>query len=643
MLTAMQRIAVRADNSEKEKKVKILFTHDIHSHLDAYKSENEAGDTVMIGGLAKLSTLIQEKSQENEATFLLDGGDFSMGTLYQTVYETEAAELTMLGKLGFDATTFGNHEFDYRSEGVANMFASALENAEEDETLQLPAFLIANIDWTKNTTDENMLIKEALDAYGSTPYLIIERGGVRIGIYGVLGEDAAECAPESGLVFDSIVDTSKEMVKQLQQEGVDMIVCLSHSGTSDNPKQSEDEILAKEVPEIDVIISAHTHTELDDYIQVGDTYIVSAACYAQFLGEVDLVQRENGRWNVERYVLNPVDESVKADDAILKELEVYKQMVNEIYLGQFGYTFDQVIAENDIEFTQMAELGTVLREETLGSVIADSYVYAVSKVEGENYEPVTMTVSPYGCIRDTLQKGELTVSDVFNVSALGIGIDRIPGYPLVSVYLTGKELKTVAEIDVSVSGLMPAAQLYASGVHWEYNSNRLILNRVTDVWIQDDLAAANSQRVELEDDKLYRVVADLYSAQMLGAVENTSMGILKIAPKDKNGNVIDNFEQYLVYDENGSELKAWYALAMYLESFEKNEDGISQIPVRYGALEGRKTDTDSHNFIDLVKRPNHIALAIYGVVLVIITVIVLIMLAIRKNCKRKKQRRENNI
>ena len=215
-------------DSDGEQKVKILFTHDMHSHLDAYKSE----ESVMIGGLAKMKTLIDEKKAENPATFLVDGGDFSMGTLYQTIYETDATELTMLGRLGYDVTTFGNHEFDYRSEGVSNMFHAALKNAEEDSSLQLPAFVCANIDWAKNTSEDNERIHQALEDYGSTPYVIVEHGGVRIGVYGVLGEDAEDCAPESGLTFESIVDTSKEMVDQLEKEDVDMIVCLSHSGTS---------------------------------------------------------------------------------------------------------------------------------------------------------------------------------------------------------------------------------------------------------------------------------------------------------------------------------------------------------------------------------------------------------------------------
>lgn len=630
MICVMCVSSVVAKEAKTEEGVTILFTHDMHSHLDSYKMESKKGkDVVMVGGLAKMKTLIDEKRKDNPTTFLLDGGDFSMGTLYQTIYETEASELLTMGKMGYDATTFGNHEFDYRSTGVANMFRAAVKHAEEDTDVTLPAFVSANIDWNKNTSKENKEVRDALEEYGSTPYTVIEHGGVRIGVYGVLGEDAAECAPESGLVFEDIVETSKEMVKKLQKENVDMIVCLSHSGTFDNPKNSEDEILAKEVPEIDVIVSGHTHTKLDEYIQIGDTYVVSSGSDARYLGELELTQKEDGRWEIDAYKLNDLDDKVEEDKEITEELAVYKNLINEQYLSHFDYTFDQVLAENKVAFTQKEKFAEEVKEDPLGSIIADSYVYAVQQAEGNHSVPVAAAIAPSGTIRETLQKGKLTVSDAFNVCSLGIGADRIPGYPLVSVYLTGKELKTAAEIDVSVSPIMTTAQLYPSGMHWTYNSNRMMLNRVTDVELVPDIDQTDSYDAyygkELEDDKLYRVVAGLYSAQMLGAVEDTSMGLLKVTPKDENGNKIEDFETCIIHNQDGEEVKEWYALASYLESFDKNDEGISEVPVRYADVEGRKTDTDSKNIIELVKKPNKFFAIICGVILLAVVLLILIV------------------
>ena len=632
---------VKESDRTDGKEVQILFTHDMHSHLDSYKAVKN-GEQVVIGGFAKLKTMVDEKRAGHGATFLVDGGDFSMGTLYQTIYETNAPALTLMGKLGYDATTFGNHEFDYRSQGLANMLHAAVEQSKKDPDLKLPALLSANIDWEKNTSDDNRLVKEAMEAYGSTPYTIIERDGVRVGIFGILGEDADACAPESGLEFEDIIETSKKVVEALKKEQVDLILCLSHSGTMEDEKKSEDELLAKEVPEIDVIISGHTHTVLDQPIQCNDTYVVSAGSYCENLGELHLRQKEDGRWQMDTYVLNPLDASVKDDTEITKQLAVYKQLVNETYLSRFGYTFDQVLAKNTVEFTQMDTFALEHKEDPLGSIISDSYIYAVQQAEGADYEKVYVTFSPSGSIRDTFQKGAVTVSDAFNVSSLGIGADRIPGYPLVSVYLTGKELKTAAEIDVSISPkIMPAAQLYPSGLHWTYNPNRMLLNRITDVeFVIDVPYTEGKEREVVEDDKLYRVVAGLYSAQMLGAIEDSSKGLLKITPKDKNGNVIEDFEKYIIRDENGSEIKEWYALASYLESFEPDQDGTSMIPAHYEAPEGRKEKIDSCNIIELLKKPNKFAFMVYGAIGVLVVIIVVIVRVIRKRRKRKKLKKQ---
>lgn len=608
--------------------VRVLFTHDLHSRLDSYLIEGESR-----GGFARLKTLIDQKLDKASPTVLLDAGDFSMGTLYQTVYETNASEISMLGYLGFDATTFGNHEFDYKSEGLNNMLNSALENAKTDKSLNLPELLISNIDWVKNNTSDNKIVSEALKNYGAKEYTIIERGGVKFGVFGVLGQDAEECAPESNIDFDDIVEASKKIVLQLKDK-VDIIICLSHSGIDDNIKKSEDEILAKKVPEIDVIVSGHTHSLTEKPIKHGNTYVVSAGEYGANLGELNLRRNSLGRWDLVEYKLNKVDSSIAENEEINQKLDLYRSLINENYLKDFGYTYNQVLANNKYDFTPISEFGKALREDTLGSIIADSYKYAVKNAEGDNYKEIALTVAPSGTIRDTLQKGNITVWDAFNVCSLGIGPDRISGYPLVSVYLTGAELKTVAEIDVSISALMTSAQLYPSGINWTYNSNRLILNKVTDVKLVKD----NGEITNLDDQKLYRVVAGLYSAQMLGAVEDTSMGILSVTPKDENGNAITDFEKHIIYDQKGNEVKEWYAFASYLESFQKNENAISEIPEIYSKLEGRKVDTNSKNIIEIFKNPNKIAIFIYLVLIVVLSLITLVVVLTIKKIKKRKVR-----
>lgn len=621
-------------NQAKEQaaeEISILFTHDLHSYLDVttVTQGNE------IGGFGKIKTFIQQKKDTQPATVVVDGGDFSMGTLYQTIYETDAAELTMLGQMGYDATTIGNHEFDYRGVGFANMLESAVKHGKEDDTIKLPALLNANIDWEKNNTKENQKVKKALDLYGSTAYTVIEREGIKIGIFGVMGKDAEACAPESGITFEDTIDTSKKVVEKLKEENVDLIICLSHSGTWEDIEKSEDEQLAKAVPEIDVIVSGHTHTVLSEPITYKQTQIVSAGCYGANMGEIVLDKKEDGRWEMVDYQIHPMDSEIKTDETVAKAIEKYKEKVNQNYLKKFGYTYDQVIANNTMEFGSIESILATRGETKLGNLLSDSYIYAVQKAEGAAHEPIDAAIVPSGIVRATLKRGKITVGDVFEVSSLGIGPDRVSGYPLVSVYLTGKELQAAAEVDASISPMMDGTELFPSGIGWEYNPNRLLLNRVTDIW----KITGDGKQEAIQDDKLYRVIADLYSAQMLGAVKGKSYGLLSLVPKDKDGNEIVDFEKQIIYTEGTTEeVKEWVALANYLESFEKVE-GISTIPVKYEELQGRKIVKNSNNIVELLKHPNKVFFIVIGIVFILILLIALIIKGIKYTIKRAKRRK----
>ncbi len=99
---------------------------------------------------------------------------------------------------------------------------------------------------------------------------------MKVAVVGVFGKDALECTPTCELKFKNPVEAVKQTVEEIEKnEKVDMIACVSHGGTWEDENKSEDEILAKEVPDIDLIISGHTHSELKEAIQHGNTYIVS--------------------------------------------------------------------------------------------------------------------------------------------------------------------------------------------------------------------------------------------------------------------------------------------------------------------------------------------------------------------------------
>ena len=628
--------AVTAKAADDTKQIDVLFTHDTHSHLDSF-STIVNGEQKEVGGFAKIKTLINEKKKEDPDTLILDGGDFSMGTLIQTVYDTEAAELRMLGYLGYDVTTFGNHEFDYRSQGLANMLKAAKSSGET-----LPEIVVCNVDWDSmekaGLNDGQKQIQSAFETYGVKDYVMVQKGDVKIAVVGVFGKDALECAPTCELSFKDPVEAVKKTVEEIKKnEEADMIACVSHGGTWEDESKSEDELLAKAVPDLDLIISGHTHSELQKAIRHGNTYIVSCGEYGRNLGSLSMTQNSDGRWNLSAYELIPVSEDVKADKATQERIDALMDTVDTNYLADFGYTRKEVLAQNDVEFNSLEEMGTEHKELNLGDIMADAYVYAVENSEYYDGDPVDVAVVPSGTVRDTYTKGDITVEDVYNSFSLGIGKDGVAGYPLINAYLTGKELKLVAEVDASISDFMTTARLYCSGLNFTYNPHRMILNKVTDCY----LTRADGERTEIEDDKLYHVVTDLYTGQMLGSVMKMSYGLLSLEPKDKDGNPIENLEDHAVM-EGDKELKAWDAIARYMQSFDDADgDGIANVSEYYATTHDRKVVDDSKNILDLVKKPNKFTAIIVCIGLIIIIIIVLVVSLIRKIVR--KSRKKKNI
>lgn len=633
-------LGMQTEAAQQEKQLDVLFTHDTHSHLNSFDTIVD-GKKQEVGGFARLKTMIDTQKKNNPDTLVFDAGDFSMGTLIQTVYTTEAAELRMLGYLGCDVTTLGNHEFDYRSSGLADMLKTAKNSAEK-----VPDLVVCNVDWDameeEGLTKGQKQIQTAFQTYGVKDYAVLQKGDVKIAVLGVFGKDSLECAPTCELKFKDPVEAASETVKEIQKhEDVDMIACVSHSGTWEDEDSSEDEILAKNVPDIDLIISGHTHTTLEEPIRHGDTYIVSCGEYGKNLGALSMTQKKNKRWEMDTYTLMPVTDEVESDQATQERIDELMKTVDTNYLSHFGYTKDQVLAENDIEFNDLEEMSTRHEELNLGDIMSDAYVYAVENSEDYDGTPVDIAVVPSGTVRDTYTKGDITVEQVYNSFSLGIGKDGLAGYPLISAYLTGKELKLVAEVDASVSDFMTIARLYCSGMNFTYNPHRLILNKVTDCYLTKD-----GDREEIQDDKLYRVVTDLYTGQMLGSVIDVSHGLLSIVPKDKNGEPIENLEDHAIM-EGKTELKAWDAIARYMQSFDDTDgDGIANVSEYYASTHERKVVDDSRNIIDLVKHPNRFAAMIIGVVLIVIVLIAGIVLVIRKIAKRilkKKKQKKMNI
>lgn len=618
LITPCLSLTVEADSRQE---LTILFTHDLHSHL--LPSANESGDG-QYGGYARLMTVIREQKALDPDAILVDAGDFSMGSLFQTAYPTSAIELRMMGAMGYDATTFGNHEFDYLQSGLKSMLQAAVASGDP-----VPPILCTNyLPPVEGQTGYDAELTRAYQDYGVKNYMILERGGVYYVLFGLFGFDADDCAPNSGMVFEDPATKARETVDAAVAEceskyGVHpVVVCLSHSGTSGG--EGEDYVLAEAVDGIDVIISGHTHTTLREPITVNNTLIVSAAEYGRNLGVLK-VNFDGSSVTLADYELIPIDENVAEDPAIATLVESYKTAVEEDYLSKYGFSFDQVLLNNPYVFDTVKQVSGSQHESTLCNIFSDAYKRAVERTTGKK---VDVAITAAGVIRGSLPVGDVTVSDVFNAASLGVGTEG----ELIGIYLTGKDVKNAIELDASVQPLMKSAQLFMSGVEYSFNTNRMIFNKVDYAMFRAD----DGTLTAIDDDALYFVVAGMYMGQMLGSVEETSMGLLTVTPRDENGNPIatDQLVNYVIKDENGNPLKEWYAIADYLNSMGGELDS------RYAEPDGRKVVYASLNPVKLLRNANIYTYAVLGLILVLVAAVTLIVRAIVVKRKRKKKKQQ---
>lgn len=611
---------VRAD---ADAKLTILFTHDLHSHFLSDRVPKPGGGHAAQGGYARLARLIgQEREKAPGRSLLVDAGDIAMGTLFHTEFREEALELRLMGEMGYDAATLGNHDYEFLPAGLAAMLRTARLRSG-----QLPVLVASNVVFTQDDPRDAPL-KAAFMEYPVTQYAVLERNGIRVGLFGIMGRDAADDTPFAAPVtFADIVERSKAVVDLLRnKEKVDLVVCLSHAGTKPVKSRSEDEILAGKVPGIDVIISGHTHRVLPEPIRIDKTIIVSAGSYGAYLGILNLdVSREAGA-RVASYRLEKVSAEVAEDPRIAKKIRAFKKLIEQRYLIYSGKRHDQVIAETAFDMPSPAYRQGILAETGLGDLVTDAFRFAVRQAEGKNYRHVHIAVTFDGMIRDTFLSGRIAVADIFKVLSPGLGMDDRAGHPLLTFYLTGKEIRSVLEVQTSIAPMKHDAQMQVSGVRFTFNPHRVPFDRVVSVAVQDEDGVFRP----LLPDKVYRVCVNNYSARMLNYVRRVSHGLIQFTPKDDKGRPVTDWQAVRVDADAGAagiqELKEWVALTLYLKSLpDRNGNGVPDLPEGYRNPDGRNVAVPSWNPVNLLRGAGWITWAVLAAAAVVLIILALVV------------------
>ena len=262
------------------KKITILHTNDVHSHIDPFPKNDPLNPSG--GGVIARANLINLVKKDNPHTLVLDAGDVFQGTPYFNFFGGEL-ELKLMSKMGYNASTLGNHEFDNGMEKLSKVLKHA-------------NFSFLNSNYTlKNTPLENKI----------KSHEIFKINGIKIGVFG-LGielEGLVEKKLYKGIKYLNPIEISKDISDDLKyNHNCDLIICLSHLGFSYSKDKNImcDLILAKQTKNIDLIIGGHTHTFLDEPVKVKnlenkDVIINQVGCFGINLGKIDFYFSENNK------------------------------------------------------------------------------------------------------------------------------------------------------------------------------------------------------------------------------------------------------------------------------------------------------------------------------------------------------------
>ena len=591
----------------------ILHTNDLHSNFLGMSPASDytpftLNNDKTRGGYARLATLIatRKEARKNQGPVLiLDGGDYSMGTAFGAAIRETGAELLLLARMGYDATTLGNHDFDLGPGGLTKSLDVAVKAG------RIPAVVAANTNVTANDAALGGLQRLVKDGT-LRRYLVLDRGGVRFGIFGLLGKEAVFYTSGAGTVtFPDAIETAKEMVELLrQQEKVDVVICLNHGGLELGKNgrftDGEDVQLVKAVPGIDVVIGGHTHTELHEPILVnGRTPVVQTGKYGENLGEL-VITLEGDKLTVESYKLHPIDDTIVGDKMIADEIEKIKKTVTEVVFASRGYRIDQplAVAPRDLPntFTDIAA-GTLL-----ANLVTDAFRKAAQTDIG---------FTANGLMRSPLTRGKSgvqTVYDVFAVAPLGDGIaDSTAGSALVTAYFTGAELKAILEFCLLDTPAHPGEYFpRASGMRFTYDKSRPVFDVVTAIELGDLDRGYRKIDITGKADKLFSLTCPLYLGLFIVAIPKYTKGKLTLVPKNKDGQPLKSRTEALgtprgstpdllpprgsvdrdsvaTAGEKGAvrEIKEWQAIMDYLRALPVKPGELPTIPVDDRAAEIR--------------------------------------------------------
>ncbi len=388
ILMAASALAMSATGALADFNLTVLHTNDFHarfepiSKYDSGCSSEDNTEGKCFGGSARLVTAVADARARAENSILVDGGDQFQGTLFYTYYKGKLAA-EMMNKMGYDAMTVGNHEFDDGPE-VLRGFMDALD---------FPV-LMSNADFSAEPLLAGKLQKST----------VISVNGTLVGLIGLTPQDTDELAsPGKNVNFTDPSDAVQHQVDALTGAGVGIIVVLSHSG------YNVDQEVAANTTGVDIIVGGHSNTYLSNTsdraagaypTMVGDTAIVQAYAYGKFLGELNATFDDAGN------LISAAGEPLVMDGTVVEDAGTVDR------IAQAAEPLDEI--RNRVVASTTAAIdgdrGSCRAVECqMGNLVADAMVDRVAD------QGVTIAIQNGGGVRASIDAGEVTMGEVLTV------------------------------------------------------------------------------------------------------------------------------------------------------------------------------------------------------------------------------------
>ncbi len=474
LLTA-SAIALSSGVAFADYELNILHINDFHSRVeeinkyDSTCSEKETAAQECFGGAARLKTAFDQRRSalSGKNVLSLNAGDNFQGSLFYSTLKGKA-ELEMMNVIGFDAMTVGNHEFDDGETAILPFLEGA----------KFPV-LGANVKPTPQSTLGDRI----------KPSTVVEIGGQKIGIIGVVTTDTNEIAnPGPNLKIDEDVAAIEAEVTKLKGEGVNKIIALTHVGY-----KRDLDVIAK-IADIDVIVGGHSHTLLSNtdpkaegpyptFVDNAGGYkvpVVTANAYSKYLGEVTITFDDNGIVKSAKGDPILVDKAFAPDQAVAAQVAELAKPIDELRKKVIGQSSDKIEGDRTV---------CRVKECSMGNLVADAIL---DSAKGQG---MTIAIVNGGGLRASIAAGEVTQGDVISVLPFQntVATFQLSGADIVKALENG-----VSQIDDG-AGRFPQV----AGLKFSFDKAKPAGSKVSDVQVKE-----GENFVAIDPAKMYGVVSN---------------------------------------------------------------------------------------------------------------------------------------